>query len=56
MNEDDIHQLLNHLAENCTCTTEICLYCQAEETIDALLIQVIINHYRKKRRTIRCPR
>jgi len=56
MNEDDIYQLLDELAQNCTCTNEICLYCQAEETIDTLLIQLIITHYRKKRATTRCPR
>ena len=56
MNEDDIYQLLNQLAQNCTCTTEICLYCQAEETIDELLVQLIINHYRGKRRTWRSRR
>ena len=55
-NEEHIYQLLDELAENCTCTDLICLYCQAEETIDALLIQHIINHYRNKRRTWRCRR
>ena len=56
MNEEDIYQLLDELAQNCTCTTETCLTCQAEETIDTLLIQLIINHYRNKRRTSRCHR
>ena len=56
MNEDDIYQLLDQLAKNCTCTDLVCLYCQAEETIDSLLIQLIINHYRNKRRTWRCRR
>jgi len=56
MNEDDIYELLDQLAENCTCTNTICLYCQAEETIDALLVQAIISHYRNKRRTWRCHR
>lgn len=55
-NEDDIYQLLDELAENCTCDAFICLYCQAEDAIDELIVQNLINQYRNKRRTWRCRR
>lgn len=55
-NEDDIYDLLDQLAEACTCDAFICLYCQAEEAIDELIVQNLINQYRNKRRTWRCRR
>ena len=55
-NEDDIYELLDELAENCTCDAFICLYCQAEEAIDELIVQNLITQYRNKRRTWRCRR
>ena len=54
--EDDIYQLLDELADACTCTNTICLYCQAADAIDELIIQNLINQYRNKRRTWRCHR
>lgn len=54
--EDNIYQLLNELEDACTCTDIICLYCQAADAIDELIIQNLINHYRNKRRTWRCHR
>ena len=55
-NEDDIYDLLDNLADACICTDTICLYCQAEQAIDELIVQNLINQYRNKRRTWRCRR
>ena len=55
-NENEIYDLLDNLAENCTCTNLICLHCRAAECIDELLIAAILNYYRNKRHTWRCRR
>jgi len=55
-NENDIYDLLEQLAESCICTDTICLYCQAEQTIDELIVQNLINQYRSKQHTRRCRR
>lgn len=55
-NEEHMYRLLDELAENCTCTDLICLYCQAEDAIDSLLLHAIINQYQTRRRVWRCHR
>lgn len=55
-NEDDIYQLLDELENACHCTDTICLPCRAQETIDDLIVQNLINHYRSKQHTRRCRR
>ena len=55
-NENDIYDLLDELADACICTDTICLYCQAEQTIDELIVQNLIAQYRNKRRARRCRR
>ena len=55
-NEEHIYQLFDELAENCTCTDLICLTCQAEDTIDSLLLHAIITQYQTRRRVWRCRR
>jgi len=54
--EENIYQLLNELEDACHCTETICLYCQAAETIDDLIVQNLINQYRNKQHTRRCRR
>ena len=55
-NEEHMYQILDELAENCTCTNLVCLYCEAADAIDTLIIHNLINQYRNKRRTWRCRR